>query len=85
MADGYVSRAMSMKAGFEFNRLDTALLITNAVALGGCVVLLTIGKGNGPLVLLTIGALGMLIGKLGRAYRRGGAGNAPLPEEPGKQ
>ncbi len=47
-----------------------AFLILNAVVLGGCIVMLLLGAANGPLILLTIGALGMLVGKVGRAYSR---------------
>jgi hypothetical protein len=59
-----------MKNTFQFNRLGLAMLLTNAVVLGGCLVLLALGRVNGPLVLLTIGTLGMLIGKLGRAWQK---------------
>jgi hypothetical protein len=57
-----------MKMRFHFSRLEMALLITNTLAFGGCLVLLTLGRGSGPLVFLTIGTFGMLVGKLGRAY-----------------
>jgi hypothetical protein len=60
-----------MKTKFHFSRLDMALLIANAVAFGGYVILLMLGRASGPLVLLTVGAFGMLLGKLGRAYYRG--------------
>ncbi len=59
-----------MKTKFQFSRLDMALLVTNTVVFGACIVLLLLGKASVPLVLLTVGALGMLIGKLGRAYYR---------------
>jgi hypothetical protein len=59
-----------MKTKFKLSRLDVALLVINAVAFGACVVLLVLGRAGGPLVLLTVGAFGMLIGKLGRAYYR---------------
>ena len=59
-----------MKNTFQFNRLDLAMLLTNAVVLGGCLVLLALGRVNGPLVLLTIGTLGMLSGKLGKAWQK---------------
>jgi len=54
-----------------------ALLITNSVVFGGCLVLLMLGKASSPLVLLTIGALGMLVGKLGRAYYRARQSESP--------
>ncbi|MDQ3623371.1 MAG: hypothetical protein M3463_12910 [Verrucomicrobiota bacterium] len=57
-----------MNTKFQFSRFDMALLITNSVVLGGCVVLLLLGRASVPLLLLTVGAFGMLIGKLGRAY-----------------
>ena len=59
-----------MKSTFQFSRLSLALLIADAIVLGGCTVLLVLGRVNGPLVLLTIGALGMLIGKLGRPWQK---------------
>lgn len=57
-----------MKTKFQFSRLDMTLLVLNTLAFGGCLVLLLLGKASGPLILLTIGTLGMLVGKLGRAY-----------------
>jgi hypothetical protein len=59
-----------MKNTFQFSRLGVAMLLTNAVVLGGCLVLLALGRMNGPLVLLTIGSLGMLTGKLGKAWQK---------------
>jgi hypothetical protein len=58
-----------MKSTLQFSQWGLALLIADAVVLGGCTVLLVLGRVNGPLVLLTIGALGMLIGKLSRAWQ----------------
>jgi hypothetical protein len=54
--------------------LELTLLVINAVCFGGLVVLLALGSGNGPLVLLTI-ATGLsltagLIGALVASRRR---------------
>ena len=57
-----------MQTTFHFSRLELAFLVTNTVALTGCCVLLVLGKASGPLVLLTIGTFGMLLGKIGNAY-----------------
>jgi hypothetical protein len=35
--------------------LKVSLLAVNAICFGGCVVLLALGSGGGPLVLLTVG------------------------------
>jgi hypothetical protein len=59
-----------MKTRFQLSRWDMAMLITNTVVFGACLVLLTLDKTSGPLILLTIGAAGMLVGNLGRAYFR---------------
>jgi len=73
-----------MKTKFQFSRWDMALLITNTVVFGGCLVLLLLGRANGPLVVLTIGALGMLLGKLGRAYYRARQSESALPQSDGR-
>jgi hypothetical protein len=59
-----------MKTIFQFSRMDMAVLVVNTMVFGGCLVLLLLGSAGGPLVLLTIGVFGMLVGKLGRAYAR---------------
>jgi len=59
-----------MKTKLQFTWLNTALLISNTVVLGGCVLLLLLGRASGPLVLLTVGVAGMLIGNFARAYYR---------------
>jgi hypothetical protein len=41
--------------------LKITLLAINAVCLGGCIVLLAVGRGGGPLILLTI-ATGLSFG-----------------------
>ena len=53
--------------------LKLTLLVINAVCLGGCIVLLSIGSAGGPLVLLTVGlVLSLFAGLTGAiiAYRR---------------
>jgi hypothetical protein len=72
-----------MKTKFQFGRLDMTLLIINAVAFGGCIVLLALGRASGPLVLLTIGTFGMLTAKLGRAYFRARHPDPSLPKTEG--
>jgi len=68
-----------MKAKFQFSRWDLALLITNAVVLGGSVVLLAFGRASGPFILLTIGAFLLLVGKVGRSYYRARGSELSLP------
>jgi len=72
-----------MKTKFQFTRLDLALLLLNTVVFGGCVVLSLLGRTSGPLVLLTVGVAGMLVGHLGRVYYRSrrSAPVLPPPEE----
>ena len=48
----------------QLGRWDSAWLIVNAAMLGGCIVLLAIRGSSGPLVLLTVGVSGMLLGKI---------------------
>jgi hypothetical protein len=60
----------SMNTRFQFSRLEMALLITNVLVFGGCVILLLLGRVNGPLILLCVGTLGLLVSKLEKARRR---------------
>ena len=59
-----------MTTKFHFSSLEMMLLVTNAVVLGGCIVLLMLGWANAPLILLTIGAFGLLLGKAIKGYNR---------------
>ena len=59
--------------------LKITLLVINAVCFGACIVLLAVGRGSGPLILLTI-ATGLSLGAgltgailaLRQGRRRGG-------------
>lgn len=77
--------AVSMKTMFQFCPLNLALLVTNSFVLGGCIILLMLGRGSGPLVLLTVGALGMLVSKLRRAYGRTQASGSSASEGEGSK
>jgi predicted NBD/HSP70 family sugar kinase len=66
--------------------LQLTLLAINAVCFGGCLVLLAIGAGDGPLVLLTIGtglafgaglAGAIVAGRKNAACRRNGHDTSP--------
>jgi len=59
-----------MNAKLQLGRSDAAWLIVNAVTLGACIVLLVLRGPSGPVVLLTVGACGMLLGKIGKARCR---------------
>jgi hypothetical protein len=73
-----------MKTKFQFSRWDMVLLITHSVVFGGCLVLLLLGRGSGPLVFLTVGALGMLVAKLGGGYCRAQQSESILPQTEGR-
>ena len=54
----------------RFSTFDLTLLLINVLALGAVLVLIAVRGPSVPLVLLAIGAAGMAIGKLGRAFMR---------------
>lgn len=59
-----------MQSTYQFSRVDLVLFIVSTMVFGGCTTLLLLGKLNGPLLLLTVGAFGVLISKVGKAYCR---------------
>jgi hypothetical protein len=66
-----------MAREFHLKRLDLALLLFNCFALGGCVVLLILAGPSGPLILLTVGVIGMAGAKIARGFRKREAGTDP--------
>jgi hypothetical protein len=50
------------------SKLDIALLCSNCLVLGGLMVLMALRGPSVPAVLLAIGAAGMAISKLGKAF-----------------
>jgi hypothetical protein len=68
-----------MASQFQLSRTKFAFLVLNLIVLGGCIVLLFVTVVTGPLILLTIGALGLALGKIGAGFR--GSGQSP-PAEP---
>ena len=75
----FATCAPSMKTKFQFSRMDMTMLVVNTVVFGGCLVLLLLGRASVPLILLSVGAFGMLVGKLGRAYSRARQSESSLP------
>ena len=53
---------------FQLSRTNLAFLVVNLIVLGGCVVLLFVAGPSGPLILLTIGTLGLALGKIGVGF-----------------
>lgn len=60
-----------MAHDFHLKRLDLALLLFNCFALGGCVVLLVLAGPSAPLILLTIGVIGMAGARIARGFSKG--------------
>jgi hypothetical protein len=54
--------------GMKITKLELGFLCLNLIVLGGALVLMLLRGPNTPLVLLTIGTLGMAIAKIGKAY-----------------
>jgi hypothetical protein len=67
-----------MKKQFQLTRLDCALLVTNLLALGACLVLIALKGANGPLVFLTVGTGLAAAAKLGMAYHRASKSTAAI-------
>ena len=59
-----------MAREFHLKRLDLVLLLFNLFALGACVVLLILAGPSGPLILLTIGIIGMAGAKIARGFQK---------------
>lgn len=57
-----------MATPFQLSRMNLVILVVNLVVLGGCLVLLFITGPSGPLILLTVGTLGLALGKIGTGF-----------------
>ena len=53
-----------MKRTFCITRTGLISLLLNVFVLGGCIVLMLLRGPNGPLILLTVGTIGMAAGKI---------------------
>ena len=62
-----------MHQPLHLNRVQAAFLLLNVFVLGGCVVLLLVSGPSVPLILLTVGALGMAVAKIAQGFKREGA------------
>jgi hypothetical protein len=61
-------RQSGVSAGMTMTKLDLGLLCVNLFALGGIIVLMMLRGPSAPAVLLTVGAAGMAISRLGKAF-----------------
>jgi len=66
-----------MAREFHLSRLDLVLLLLNCLALGACIVLLLRAGPSGPLILLTIGIIGMAGAKIARGFQKREGGTDP--------
>jgi hypothetical protein len=68
-----------MSMNTSIRRSDLIWLVVNSIVLGGCFVLMALRGPDGPLVLLTVGTAGMLLGKIGRvSFRPRESSNAEM-------
>ena len=59
-----------MQREFRITRTSLIFLLLNFFVLGGCIVLMLIRGPNGPLILLTVGTIGIAAGKIVRGFKR---------------
>lgn len=57
-----------MSRAFHLSRFNLAILITNLICFGACLVLLAVRGPNAPLLLLAIGTFGVSMAKIGRGF-----------------